>query len=346
MDELKKALHAEPLTQDEAHRLMSRIMSGDLTPAQTAGVLIALRTRGETLEEITGFARGMREAAVPVRVSRKPLLDIVGTGGVAPDAFNISTTTCFVAAAGGVAVAKHGNRAASSRSGSFDLIEALGISIELPPEKVAQAIETLGIGFLFARNHHPAMRFVAPVRAELGVRTVFNLLGPLTNPAFATHNLVGVSSPALLEPFAQVLHNLGSEAAMVVHGEAQLSTGTVGVDELVLGRNQVAEIRGGQIRTYTLHPEEVGLEPAPYEAIKGGTPQENAAIARAILAGEEKGPKRDAVLMNAGAAFYLVGKTATLREGVALAKEILEEKTALEVLERLVRFSGSPKTAN
>lgn len=194
MDELKKALHAEPLTQDEAHRLMGRIMSGDLTPAQTAGVLIALRTRGETLEEITGFARGMREAAVPVRVSRKPLLDIVGTGGVAPDAFNISTTTCFVAAAGGVAVAKHGNRAASSRSGSFDLIEALGISIELPPEKVAQAIETLGIGFLFARNHHPAMRFVAPVRAELGVRTVFNLLGPLTNPAFATHNLVGVSS--------------------------------------------------------------------------------------------------------------------------------------------------------
>lgn len=346
MDELKKALHAEPLTQDEAHRLMGRIMSGDLTPAQTAGVLIALRTRGETLEEITGFARGMREAAVPVRVSRKPLLDIVGTGGVAPDAFNISTTTCFVAAAGGVAVAKHGNRAASSRSGSFDLIEALGISIELPPEKVAQAIETLGIGFLFARNHHPAMRFVAPVRAELGVRTVFNLLGPLTNPAFATHNLVGVSSPALLEPFAQVLHNLGSEAAMVVHGEAQLSTGTVGVDELVLGRNQVAEIRGGQIRTYTLHPEEVGLEPAPYEAIKGGTPQENAAIARAILAGEEKGPKRDAVLMNAGAAFYLVGKTATLREGVALAKEILEEKTALEVLERMVRFSGSPKTAS
>ncbi|MBI5812002.1 MAG: anthranilate phosphoribosyltransferase [Meiothermus silvanus] len=346
MDELKKALHAEPLTQDEAHRLMGRIMSGDLTPAQTAGVLIALRTRGETLEEITGFARGMREAAVPVRVSRKPLLDIVGTGGVAPDAFNISTTTCFVAAAGGVAVAKHGNRAASSRSGSFDLIEALGISIELPPEKVAQAIETLGIGFLFARNHHPAMRFVAPVRAELGVRTVFNLLGPLTNPAFATHNLVGVSSPALLEPFAQVLHNLGSEAAMVVHGEAQLSTGTVGVDELVLGRNQVAEIRGGQIRTYTLHPEEVGLEPAPYEAIKGGTPQENAAIARAILAGEEKGPKRDAVLMNAGAAFYLVGKTATLREGVALAKEILEEKTALEVLEKLVRFSGSPKTAS
>lgn len=346
MDELKKALHAEPLTQDEAHRLMGRIMSGDLTPSQTAGVLIALRTRGETLEEITGFARGMREAAVPVRVSRKPLLDIVGTGGVAPDAFNISTTTCFVAAAGGVAVAKHGNRAASSRSGSFDLIEALGISIELPPEKVAQAIETLGIGFLFARNHHPAMRFVAPVRAELGVRTVFNLLGPLTNPAFATHNLVGVSSPALLEPFAQVLHNLGSEAAMVVHGEAQLSTGTVGVDELVLGRNQVAEIRGGQIRTSTLHPEEVGLEPAPYEAIKGGTPQENAAIARAILAGEEKGPKRDAVLMNAGAAFYLVGKTATLREGVALAKEILEEKTALEVLEKLVRFSGSPKTAS
>ncbi|HEU4741475.1 MAG TPA: anthranilate phosphoribosyltransferase [Meiothermus sp.] len=333
MDELKKALHAEPLTQDEAHRLMGRIMSGDLTPAQTAGVLIALRTRGENLEEITGFARGMREAAVPVRVSRKPLLDIVGTGGVAPDAFNISTTTCFVAAAGGVAVAKHGNRAASSRSGSFDLIEALGIKIDVPAEKVAQAIETLGIGFLFARSHHPAMRFVAPVRAELGVRTVFNLLGPLTNPAFATHNLVGVSSPALLEPFARVLHNLGSEGAMVVYGD--------GVDELVLGHNQVAEIRNGEVKTYTLHPEEVGLEPAPYEAIKGGTPQENAATARAILSGEEQGPKKGAVLMNAGAAFYLVGKTPTIREGVALAKEILAEKRALEVLEKLVRFTNA-----
>jgi len=331
MDELRKVLLAEPLTQDEATRLMEYIMSGDLTQAQTAGVLIALRTRGETTEEISGFAKGMRAAAVRVETKRSPLMDIVGTGGVAPDAFNISTTTCFVVAAGGVPIAKHGNRAASSRSGSFDLIEALGIKIDIAPEKIAEAIETIGLGFLFARSHHPAMRHVAPVRAELGVRTVFNLLGPLTNPAFATLNLVGVSSPALLQPFAQVLSNLGSQAAMVVHGE--------GVDELVLGSNQVAELRDGTIRTYTLDSEEVGLKPASHEAIKGGTPQENAETARAILSGKDRSPKRDAVALNAGAAFYLAGKTSSVREGVRKANQILDNGASVEVLERLVRFT-------
>ncbi len=331
MDELRKALLAEPLSQAEAHALMNRIMAGELTPAQTAGVLIALRTRGETTEEIAGFAAGMREAAVRVETRRKPLLDIVGTGGVAPDAFNISTTTCFVVAAGGVPIAKHGNRAASSKSGSFDLLEALGIKIDIPPCRVTEAIETLGLGFLFARNHHPAMRYVAPVRAELGVRTVFNLLGPLTNPAFATLNLVGVSSPALLEAFAQVLHNLGSERAMVVHGE--------GVDELVLGQNQVVELRDGQIHSYALRPEEVGLSPAPYESIKGGTPQENAQTARAILSGQDRTPKRDAVALNAGAAFYLAGKTDSIAQGVVLAGELLDSGAGLEVLERLIRLT-------
>lgn len=331
MDELKKALSAEHLSQDEAYRLMGRIMSGDLTPAQTAGTLMALRIKGETIEEISGFARGMREAALRVDTARKPLMDIVGTGGVAPDAFNISTTTCFVVAAGGVAIAKHGNRAASSKSGSFDLLEALGIKIDAPAQTVAQAIETIGLGFLFARSYHPAMRFVAPVRAELGVRTVFNLLGPLTNPAFATHNLVGVSSPNLLEPFAQVLQNLGSQAAMVVHGE--------GVDELVLGNNQIAELRDGSIRTYTLHPEEAGLSPAPYQAIQGGTPQENAETARAILGGQDKSPKRDAVALNAGAAFYLAGKTSSIAEGVELGAEILDSGRGLELLEQLKAFT-------
>lgn len=331
MDELKKALSAEHLSQDEAYRLMGRIMSGDLTPAQTAGALIALRVKGETIEEISGFAKGMREAAVRVDTARKPLMDIVGTGGVAPDAFNISTTTCFVVAAGGVLVAKHGNRAASSKSGSFDLLEALGLKIDLPAQAVAQAIDTLGLGFLFARSHHPAMRFVAPVRAELGVRTVFNLLGPLTNPAFATHNLVGVSSPNLVEAFAQVLHNLGSQAALVVHGE--------GVDELVLGNNQVAELRDGRIRSYTLRPEEVGLSPAPYQAIQGGTPQENAHTARAILGGQDKSPKRDAVALNAGAAFYLAGKSSSIAEGVKRAGEILDSGAGLELLERLKVFT-------
>ncbi|RIH87412.1 Anthranilate phosphoribosyltransferase [Meiothermus luteus] len=333
MDELKKALLAEPLSQAEAQALMRRIMAGDLTPVQTAGVLMALRTRGETPEEIAGFAAGMREAAVRVETQRRPVMDIVGTGGVAPDAFNISTTTCFVVAAGGVPVAKHGNRAASSRSGSFDLLEALGVRIDLPPQRVAESIETLGLGFLFARNHHPAMRYVAPVRAELGVRTVFNLLGPLTNPAFATLNLVGVHSPSLLLTFAQVLGRLGSERAMVVHGE--------GVDELVLGVNQVAELRDGEVRTYTLRPEEVGLAGAPYEAIRGGTPQENAETARAILGGKERGPKRDAVALNAGAAFYLAGKVDSLAEGVRLAQGLLDEGAGLVLLERLVRFTNA-----
>ncbi len=331
MDELRKALLAEPLSQAEAHALMNRIMAGELTPTQTAGVLMTLRTRGETTEEIAGFAAGMREAAVRVEPRRKPLLDIVGTGGVAPDAFNISTTACFVVAAGGVPVAKHGNRAASSKSGSFDLIEALGIGIDIPIPKVAEAIETLGLGFLFARSHHPAMRHVAPVRAELGVRTVFNLLGPLTNPAFATLNLVGVSSPALLEPFAQVLHSLGSERALVVHGE--------GVDELVLGQNRLAELRDGQVKTYTLRPEEVGLSSAPYKTIQGGTPQENAQTARAILGGQDRTPKRDAVALNAGAAFYLAGKAEGIAQGVALAKTVLDSGAAYELLEQLVRFT-------
>jgi len=349
VDELKKALLAEPLSRAEAQALMRRIMAGDLTPVQTAGVLMALRTRGETPEEIAGFAAGMREAAVRVETQRQPLLDIVGTGGVAPEAFNISTTTCFVVAAGGVAVAKHGNRAASSKSGSFDLIEALGIRIDIPPAKVAEAIETVGLGFLFARNHHPAMRFVAPVRAELGVRTVFNLLGPLTNPAFASLNLVGVSSPKLVEPFAQVLRDLGSSRALVVHGRMQRGAGsslahTAGavlepIDELVLGENLVAELKDGQIRTYALRPEEVGLQDAPYEAVGGGSAAENAAEARAILGGKLRGPKRDAVALNAGAAFYLAGRVECMAEGVRLAQQLLDEGAGLAVLERLVRLT-------
>jgi len=335
MDTLRKALLAEPLEQTEAYGLMQRIMRGELTPTQTAGVLVALRTRGETPDEIAGFARGMREAAVQVRTHRRPLLDIVGTGGVAPDAFNISTTTCFVVAAGGVTVAKHGNRAASSRAGSFDLLEALGLKIELPAEKVAEAVDTLGLGFLFARSHHPAMRFVAPIRAELGIRTVFNLLGPLTNPALATHNLVGVSSPELVPVFAQVLRDLGSEAALVAHGAG-------GIDELALGSNQVAELRQGQIEYGHLGPAEVGLSEAPAQAIRGGSPTENAHTAREILAGREQGPKADAVALNAGAAFYLVGRAATPQAGVKLAQEILAAGAGLEVLENLVRFSQSP----
>ncbi|KIX84618.1 anthranilate phosphoribosyltransferase [Thermus filiformis] len=320
-----KALSGERLTEEEAYSLMQRMMAGELSPVETAGVLVALRTRGETPEEIAGFARAMREAARRVEVRRRPLLDIVGTGGDHQGTLNLSTAAGLVAAAGGVAVAKHGNRAATSKAGSADTLEALGVNIEAPPERMAEAVEEVGFGFFFARLYHPAMRHVAPVRAELKVRTVFNLLGPLTNPAGATHYVLGVFSPDWLFPMAEALERLGARG-LVVHGE--------GADELVLGENQVLEVGKGR---YTLRPEEVGLEPAPLEALRGGGPEENARLLRRLLKGEEKGPLRQAVALNAGAAFYVAGRAASLQEGVRLALEVLEAGAAYEVLERLVR---------
>lgn len=331
MEILKKALLAEPLSKEEARSLMGQFMRGELTPAQMAGVLMSLRTRGEHAEELAGFAEGMREAAVRIEVSRRPLFDIVGTGGDGRNTFNLSTTTAFVLAAGGVAVAKHGNRAASSRSGAADLLQALGVRIDLPPERVAEAIETLGIGFLFAPRHHPAMRHVAPVRAELGVRTIFNLLGPLTNPAGATHYLLGVFAPEWARPMAEALRDLGAKRAWVVHGE--------GADELVLGRNQVVELAEGELRSSSLEVESLGLSPTPLAALAGGSPEENARLTRAILAGAESGPPRAAVLLNAAAGFYIAGKAPSVAQGLALAQEVLDSGAALELLERLVRFS-------
>jgi len=268
----------------------------------------------------------MREAARPLRVHRRPLLDIVGTGGDGKGLMNLSTLAALVAAAGGVAVAKHGNRAASSRAGSADLLEALGVDLEAPPERVGEAIEELGFGFLFARVFHPAMRHVAPVRAELGVRTVFNLLGPLTNPAGADAYVLGVFSPEWLAPMAEALERLGARG-LVVHGE--------GADELVLGENRVVEVGKG---AYALTPEEVGLKRAPLEALKGGGPEENAALARRLLKGKEKGPLADAVALAAGAGFYAAGKTPSLKEGVALAREVLASGEAYLLLERYVAF--------
>lgn len=320
-----KAISGERLTEEEAYHLMQRMMAGELSPVQMAGVLVALRTRGETPAEIAGFARAMREAARRVEVRRRPLLDIVGTGGDGQGTLNLSTAAALVAAAGGVAVAKHGNRAASSRSGSADTLEALGVNLEAPPERMAEAVEEVGFGFFFARLYHPAMRHVAPVRAELKVRTVFNLLGPLTNPAGATHYLLGVFSPAWLEPMAEALGRLGAKG-LVVHGE--------GADELVLGENQVLEVGKG---AYTLLPEEVGLKRAPLEALQGGSPKENALLLQRLLRGEEKGPLQQAVALNAGAAFYLVGRSPSIGEGVRLALEILEAGAAFEVLERFIR---------
>ncbi|XOB98305.1 anthranilate phosphoribosyltransferase [Deinococcota bacterium DY0809b] len=327
MNELYKVLDGKALTQDEARALMGRIMAGELSPVQTAALLAALKVRGETPDEIAGFARAMREAATPVRVEGE-LVDVVGTGGDGAGTFNISTTVAFVLAAAGLKVAKHGNRAASSKSGSADVLEALGINIELEPEQVARAIEEVGIGFLFARTHHPAMRHVAPVRAELKTRTVFNVLGPLTNPARARYFLLGVYAPALLEPMAYALGELGAVGAWVVHSR--------GTDELTLGENEVVELRNGRLRRFTFRAADYGLEEAPLAALAGGAPEENAALTRRILSGEERGPKRDVVALNAAAALVAAGRVDRLEEGLEAAGRILDEGVAARVLERLV----------
>ena len=315
MDAVKKAILGEVLEEEEAYEVMRALMAGEVSPVRAAGLVVALSLRGERPHEIAAMARAMREAARPLRVHRRPLLDIVGTGGDGKGLMNLSTLAALVAAAGGVAVAKHGNRAASSRAGSADLLEALGVDLEAPPERVGEAIEELGFGFLFARVFHPAMRHVAPVRAELGVRTVFNLLGPLTNPAGADAYVLGVFSPEWLAPMAEALERLGARG-LVVHGEG-------------------ADVGKG---AYALTPEEVGLKRAPLEALKGGGPEENAALARRLLKGEEKGPLADAVALAAGAGFYAAGKTPSLKEGVALAREVLASGEAYLLLERYVAF--------
>ncbi len=326
MELVRRALLGERLREEEAYGLMQSILAGEVSPVRLAGVLVALSLRGETPEEIAGLARGMREAARRLEVGRRPLLDIVGTGGDAQGTLNLSTLAGLVVAAGGVAVAKHGNRAASSRVGSADLLEAFGVDLEAPPERVGEAIEKVGFGFLFARVFHPAMRHVAPVRAELGVRTVFNLLGPLTNPAGADRYVLGVFHPRWLHPMAEALERLGARG-LVVHGE--------GADELVLGGNQVVEVGRGE---YTLTPEELGLERAPLEALKVGGLEEAKARAEAILKGQDRGPMAQAVALGAGAGFYAAGRVGSLKEGVALAQEVLASGAAWETLERYVRF--------
>ncbi len=330
MTEFYKLLDGQPLNQEEAHALMGRMMAGEISPVQTAAALAALKVRGETPDEIAGFARAMREAARPVRVNGE-LVDVVGTGGDGVGTFNISTTTAFVLAAAGLKVAKHGNRAASSRSGSADVLEALGVNIELEPAAVARIIEEVGIGFLFARTHHPAMRHVAPVRAELRTRTVFNVLGPLTNPARARYFLLGVYGPELLEPMAYALAELGVKGAWVVHSR--------GADELTLGENEVVELRNGELRRFAFNAADFGLERAPLAALAGGTPAENAALTRRILSGEEAGPRRDVVALNAAAGLVAAGKAAALEEGLLRAQAILDEGRGAAVLERLAAAS-------
>ncbi len=321
------------LSEGEAAGAMRGIMSGEATPAQIGALLIALRMKGETVEEIAGMARVMREHALRVDV-KGPLLDTCGTGGDAKGTFNVSTAAAFVAAGAGVRVAKHGNRAMSSACGSADVLEALGAKIDLTPEQVSQCIREVGIGFMFAQAFHPAMKHAAGPRRELGVRTVFNILGPLTNPAGARAQLLGVARPELAPKMAAVLQRLGSQHALVVHGED-------GLDELSLsGPSTIHEVREGEIRRYTVSPEELGLKRAPLEAIRGGSPQENAAALRAVLDGN-RGPLREIVVLNAAAALVAADAVADLREGARLAEEAIDSGAAKERLERFVEITRS-----
>lgn len=323
-----RLMNGERLSQGDAAAFMREVMEGDMSGVRLAAALAALRVRGETPEEIAGFAQAMRENAVRVNVTPRPvLLDVVGTGGDGAHTFNISTTTAFVVAGAGVPVAKHGNRAASSRAGSADVLEALGVNLDAPPEVVADAVNTLGIGFMFARNYHPALRHAAAVRSDLAARTVFNILGPLSNPAGATHLVVGVFKPELTRTLAEVLRLLGAGGATVVYGD--------GLDEFtVSGVNTVSGLRDGQIIDRTLHPEEVGVDLHPREAIVGGTPAENAGITRALLTGGGTPAQRDIVALNAGAALRTAGAADSIRAGVELAREVMSSGAGWSTLER------------
>lgn len=316
---------------------MDEIMSGGTSPVQTAAFLAALSAKGETIEEITACAAGMRARALPVEYT-DDLLEIVGTGGDGSNSFNISTTSSIVIAAGGVRVAKHGNRAASSRSGAADCLEALGVNISLSPEQCVSLLQNVGICFLFAQTYHSSMKYVGPVRKELGIRTIFNILGPLTNPAHANLQVLGVYSEEMVEPLAHVLHNLGVRRGMVVYGQDKL-------DEISLSSpTTVCEFNGDEFTTYVIHPQDFGLTPCEKSELVGGTPQENAQITLDILNGA-KGAKRDAVLLNAGAGLYVAGKAASLEDGVRLAAELIDSGRAMAKLQEFILESNRKEEA-
>ncbi len=334
---ITRLLEGYDLTRAEAREVMTEIMGGEATPAQMGGFLVALRFKGETAHEIAGCAEAMREHVLPIKPKRQDLVDTAGTGGDNAHTLNISTAAALVAAAAGAAVAKHGNRAVSSSSGSADVLEALGFSLELPPERIEQSIDELGFGFLFAPTHHPAMRHAAGVRQELATRTVFNVLGPLTNPAGARAQVVGVFAPDLVPTLAQVLAQLGARHAFVVHGAA-------GIDELSpAGPNLVAEVIEGQIVEREIDPLELGIPRCDPRELRGGAPEENAAAIRRVFDGEAGGA-RDAVLLNAAGAIAAAGHAADLKEGLALARETVASGAAGERLEALVAFSRGDGT--
>lgn len=319
----------QDLAYAEAEAVMDEIMSGQATPVQMSSYLTALSLKGETIDEITASAAGMRAHCIKL-LHNLDVLEIVGTGGDGSNSFNISTTSSLVIAAGGVPVAKHGNRAASSKSGAADVLEALGVKITLTPERSAEILKKINICFLFAQNYHIAMKYVAPIRKELGIRTVFNILGPLSNPAGANMELMGVYDQSLVEPLAQVMANLGVDRGMVVYGQDSL-------DEISMcAPTSVCEIRDGKFTSYEITPEQFGYERCEKGALTGGTPAENAEITKAILKGEEKGPKRQAVCLNAGAALCIAGKATSIEEGVKLAESLIDSGAALKKLEEFV----------
>ena len=331
-----KIVSKEDLTYEEAYTVMNEIMSGATTPTQNAAFLAALSTksaRAETTDEIAGCAAAMREKATRVEAG-DDLFEIVGTGGDNAHSFNISTTSALVAAAGGMRVAKHGNRAASSKSGTADCLEALGVNIDQSPEKCRQLLDEAGMCFFFAQKYHTSMKYVGAIRKELGFRTVFNILGPLTNPGHPSMQLLGVYDEYLVQPLAQVLMNLGVKRGMVVYGQDKL-------DEISLSApTTVCEFKDGWMKNYVIKPEQFGLKRCEKQDLVGGSPAENAAITRAILAGE-KGPKRDAVLMNAGAALYIGGKAESLADGIRLAGELIDSGKAAKTLEKVIEVSNA-----
>jgi anthranilate phosphoribosyltransferase len=335
---LQQLLDKRDLTRDEAREVMVGVMRGEATPAQIGGFLIALRIKGETADEIAGCAEAMREHALAVRPQRDDLVDTAGTGGDGARTINISTAAALVAAAAGAGVAKHGNRAVSSASGSADVLEALGFALELPPERIALSIDQLGFGFLFAPAHHPAMRHAAPVRRELATRTVFNVLGPLTNPAGARAQVVGVYAPELVRTIADVLSLLGARRAYVVHGAH-------GIDELSpAGPNLVCEVADGTVREYELDPLDLGVERCDPAELTGGSPEENATAIREVFAGADGG-RRSAILLNAAGAIAAAGHADDLAEGLALARRALDSGAAGARLEELIAFSRAEVTA-
>ncbi|TFG73102.1 MAG: anthranilate phosphoribosyltransferase [Anaerolineales bacterium] len=334
---IAQLLEKESLTSDQAEGVMDEVMTGAATPARIGAFLVALRMKGETVEEITGCATAMRRAALHVCPDSVDMIDTCGTGGDRAGTFNISTTAAFVVAGAGLPVAKHGNRSVSSQSGSADVLEALGVNLNLTAEAIAQCIDEVGIGFLYAPRLHPAMRYAIGPRKELGVRTIFNILGPLTNPAGAASQLLGVYSPELTEVMARVLQSLGSRAACVVHGYH-------GVDELTTtGPNQISTFgldgQNGDVKTVGLDPQALGFARAKRIDLLGGTPVENAIISRDILAGKDRGPRRDVVLLNSGMVLYVGGKTDSLEDGLVSAAESIDQGAAQEKLVALAELS-------